>query len=241
MATVWRPLLLEQPSLAGLKRRLEEVDVGQREALAEFSLAMAGADGVIDPGELKTLRKIYELLGLDSERVYADVHSMRADAGSRPAEAPVSVRPASTTTAGTPIPPPPEASVEKSAPEATPVVELDMQRVERTLSNTAEVSSLLAEVFADEANDAPETVASAESVAQLAGLDAGHAALLRALGSHESLSRDTFEGMAADLGLLADGAYEVLNEAAFERVDAPLFLGDDPIEIDHEVLGEMTT
>ena len=40
--------------------------------------------------------------------------------------------------------------------------------------------------------------------------------------------------------MLADGAYETLNEAAFERTDAPLLVGDDPIELDLEVLKEMT-
>ena len=40
------------------------------------------------------------------------------------------------------------------------------------------------------------------------------------------------EELAEALGLMLDGALDRLNEAAFERCEAPLWEGDDPIEID---------
>jgi hypothetical protein len=45
--------------------------------------------------------------------------------------------------------------------------------------------------------------------------------------------------MAADLGLLPDGALDLLNEAAFDHTDGPLWEGDDPITIDHDTAKDM--
>jgi hypothetical protein len=39
--------------------------------------------------------------------------------------------------------------------------------------------------------------------------------------------------------LLTDGALEILNEAAFERVGGPLTEGTDPIIIDTEIAEDM--
>ena len=57
-----------------------------------------------------------------------------------------------------------------------------------------------------------------------AGLDARHTALLRALDGRSELSGAEFEELAERLDLLADGAYETLNEAAFDGADSPLLV-----------------
>jgi hypothetical protein len=59
--------------------------------VVQFLVAVAGADGRIEPAEVKTLGKIYSLLGFDVARVYADLHDLGLadeDAG------PVTVQPA---------------------------------------------------------------------------------------------------------------------------------------------------
>lgn len=48
------------------------------------------------------------------------------------------------------------------------------------------------------------------------------------------------ERLAGELGLLPDGALEVINEAAFDRCGAPLLEGDEIIEIDPQILENLT-
>ena len=42
-----------------------------------------------------------------------------------------------------------------------------------------------------------------------------------------------------ELGLMLDGALEVLNEWAFDKVNAALIDGDDPINIDLDIAKEL--
>ena len=58
--------------------------------------------------------------------------------------------------------------------------------------------------------------------AGLAGLDAAHSGLLRRLAAKTVWPRIEVERLAGELGLLPDGALEVINEAAFDRCGAPL-------------------
>lgn len=228
-------LLVEQPSLAGIKKRLEATDVRQRQGLAEFAVAIAGADGVIDPGEVKTITKIYKLLGFEPEQAYSDIHSLQAGGDWKPASDPVTVRPAETTDAGFKI----GARPETATPAPNGDVRLDMTRVERTLAETAVVSSMLADIFVDEDRGA-ETAEVAAPPMSANGLDSAHARLLAELAGRSEWSREEFEALTDGLGLLTDGAYETLNEAAFEATDCPLLEGEDPIEVDHSILGELT-
>ena len=226
-------LLSEQPSLAGVKRRIEGMDAKKRRLLAEFAVTIAGADGVIDPGEVKTITKIYKLLGFDSDQAIGDIHSLQTGAQWSPAERPVTVRPAGKVDARYGIPKRPQPETLTGAKE----FQLDMDRVERTLAETAAVSSVLAEIFVDE--DKGPVAPQLTSTGTSAGLDPPHSQLLQAVDGRSELSREEFEALAEGLGLLSDGAYETLNEAAFERVDGPLLEGEDPISIDLDTLGEV--
>ena len=228
-------LIAENPSTAGIKHRLERTDAGQRQLLAEFAIATAGADVAIDRKEILTIEKIYCLLGLDPKQAYGDVHLLQTGDAWRPAEHPITVRPPGGAEAGCTIPAPP------SQPPATETgrIELDMDRVERTLTETAEISRVLAEVFAEEPSE-PDVLEVDRVISNtVAGLDAQHSALLRALAGRPELSGAEFEELTERLDLLADGAYELLNEAAFDGADRPLLEGDDPVKVDLDVLREL--
>jgi tellurite resistance protein len=229
-------LLVTEVNLRGLKRRVDEVGEADRNRLAQFAVAIAGADGLIDHEEVKTLSKIYRLLGLEPNQAYGDIHSLTAQVGSRPATSPVTVRPAEAVEPGYAIRRPPQPA---AAPEGGSF-RLDMDRVERTLANTAVVSNILSNVFEDaDESEANMPGPAAGDAAGVAGLDAAHSALLRALAGRAELARDDFEELADELPLLADGAFETLNEAAFERLECPLLEGDDPIMVDLQTLEGM--
>ena len=112
------------------------------------------------------------------------------------------------------------------------------------MAESARAASYLAEIFTDDDAPADAAVPSGQGSAaiaqsQVAGLDAAHNALLSRLRGRLSWPRDDFTRVAAELGLLPDGALETLNEAAFEAVGEPVCEGSDPIEINTDAIEEM--
>lgn len=208
---------LDQPAtLAALKKKLETLAVDVRRSIVRFLAHLTQADGVVTPSEVKFLERTYKALGLDTKLVYTDLHA---------SEAPV-----------------PVAATDSATPKA-PGLALDAARIAQLQKETAEVSALLANVFAEEAAPAtvePEGTPSEEETAVSAGgilgLDADHSAFVRLLVTRGSWLRDELVDAASDMELMLDGALEHINEAALEAFDSPLTEGEDPIEINHEVL-----
>lgn len=223
-------LLKSPPSLTGLKRRLEPLDQGQRSAIADFIIAVAGADGQISPDEIRTLGRIYPMLGLDVDEVYSHVHAMTAGAaaaidGGEPT-AVISAQPST----GYPIP---------SRPEATQSVQLDMTAVKAKLAESAEISAILSDIFTE---DEPEGVpAPTISGASSGKVSPAHATLLSRLAERPEWSRSEFEAIAAECHVLPDGAIDGVNEAAFEHTGAPVLEGEDPIHVDAAAARELLT
>ena len=82
--------------LTGLKKRIEALDGPQRGAIADQLITVAGAHGVITPGEVATLTKIFTSLGLDSAAIPGRLHAHQlttpaAARRSPPATEPVTV------------------------------------------------------------------------------------------------------------------------------------------------------
>jgi hypothetical protein len=205
-----------------------------RRELGAFLISVAGADGRLDATELKVLTKVYAMLGLDPQVIYSEVHQLMSAAAPTAVE-PVTVLPKPEWRDGHRIPGPPAGS-EGSG------VQLDLSKVRAKLAETERVADLLGEIFVEEETvpRAPRPpAAAAQDDFTLPGLDSLHSALLLRLAGSPSWERVQVERLAGALGLLPDGALEVINEAAFEACGAPLLEGDERIEIDNEVLQEM--
>lgn len=218
-------LLIETPvSLTTLKKKIEPLDAVAREAIARFMAVLAQADGVVSPAEIKVLGKIYKVLGIDPDKVFSDVHAVAASAP-RPVE-PASAKPSST----------------DPAPSG---FQLDHARIAALQKDTQDVSALLASIFKEEepkvvapAAAPDEPVESNEVVAPagLNGLDEAHASFARVILSRPNWSRDELLDVATDLDLMLDGALERINEASFDAHDTPLTEGDDPIEVNIDLI-----
>ncbi|MHB8078107.1 MAG: tellurite resistance TerB family protein [Candidatus Krumholzibacteriia bacterium] len=227
-----RWLLEMRPNLTGLRKRLEALPEESRRPFADFVIGVAGADGRIAPDEINVLRKIFPLLGLDPEEVYGRIHAMTsgAEPPPPPAEGPVTVRSAAAAASGYRIP-------ERTDPKAAIV--LDMRRVQAKLNETAAVAALLGDVFTeDDEASSPHAPPGAAVVLPAGALDATHVGLLARLASQPSWSRAQLEAVAAELGLMPDGALEAINDAAFEKVGCAVCEGDDPIEINQDAYRE---
>lgn len=218
-----RWLLAEQPGIAGVKARLASIDTTQRELIARYLLAVAGADGHVTAKEVDSLRKLYGLLGLDPESVHGHLHDMASSAAS-----------------SSPTP------VVRADPDlgdfALPgEVLLDQRRLAEVMSSTEQVANVLTAVFVDDEPEEtpPEPDSEADQPGAIAGLDSAHASLVRRLAAQPVWPRADFDALAAEAGLLGAGAIEAVNEAAFAVSDGPLLEGDDPIELDGHVLKEL--
>nr|WP_269454285.1 TerB N-terminal domain-containing protein [Saccharothrix espanaensis] len=229
-------LLASKLKLTGLTKRLGVLTDGQRAHVAEFATAIAAADGVVSPAEVDTLRKIYKLLGQEPDAVYAELHALTS-ASTRPAPAvePVVVMPADTGPTGYLIPPPPTPDLPVG------VMRLDPALVEATMRESAAVAALLAEVFAEEPEDAaPPSPAPVVAVDLVGLLDAAHSTLLRELSTRPSWTRLEFDALCAEANLMPEGALDVLNEAAVDAADEPVVEDDgDRLLINDYALGEL--
>lgn len=195
-------LLAEPQGLLGAEKKLASFSGDRCRAVARFLLTIAGADGHVSPEEIRQLKRIYRVLRLDPDSLYADIHAVLA--GAEPGEA---------------------ASGDRLA--------LDVRKIKDKLAETVQVSALLGEIFEED-----DGAASAPAPA-VEGLDASHATLLQTLAGRSAWERASFEEHAAALGLLPEGALEMLNEAAFQLCGVPLLEDGETLEIDAEVLREM--
>jgi tellurite resistance protein len=224
LAAHLRWVLANPVGLGGLKKRLAQLDGPRRDAVARFLVAVVGADGRVEPTEVKTLAKIYSLLGLDAVRVYTDLHELGVSGGD---PGPVTVRAAAPGQGGFEIP-------ARPTPGPSALV-LDPERLRAKMAETAAVGALLRGVFAEEDEPAPVTA----SAVAIAGLDAAHSEFLRALASKSSWLRRDLEATAAGLRLMLDGALEIINERAFDTCGQAACEGEDPVETNPEALKEL--
>ena len=215
---------IDQPAtLASLKKKLEPLAEDARRSICRLLAHLTQADGVVSPAEVKFLERTYKALALDTKLVYSDLHASPAP----------NVVPTTSTTQATPV---------VTAIGGTAGFALDPARIAQLEKETAEVSELLAKVFVDEEQQEPaplmESAPEEEPAAApgILGLDADHSAFVRLLVSRTSWLRGELADAASDMELMLDGALEHINEAVLDALDAPLTEGDDPIEINKEVL-----
>ena len=106
------------------------------------------------------------------------------------------------------------------------------------------MSALLGAIFNEEQEPvltpaAEEDEVEPESSTSVLGLDEKHSAFARILMSRHSWERGELADVASDLDIMLDGALEQINEASFDAFDVPCTEGDDPIEINPEILEKL--
>ncbi|WP_442782731.1 TerB N-terminal domain-containing protein [Collimonas fungivorans] len=211
-----RLLMVAPVSLASLKKKIEPLSSTTREAVASFSATLVQADGTVSPDEVKLLEKIYKLLGVDSKRVYSDVHLAATSKISS-----ITI---------------PSASVVG--------LTLDTARIAALQQDTEKVSELLSNIFNEEAYPAlqsqPDEPEELNTENRILSLDESHSAFARVLISRPSWLRDELNDVALDLDVMLDGALERVNEAALDTLDMAFTDGDDPVEINPEIIEKLT-
>ena len=213
------------PDIGMLRTRLRNAPEDLRSALGQLAVVAAGTDGAIDPEEIRVIERLYAVMGLDRERVYADLHVLTT------APEPVTVRPADRTTREFGIP---------SAPPETPAdaVTLDAARVSAVMADTARVSQVLGDIFSDGDDDDEESVDDSVTEADdgFSGLDTPHRAVVSVLITRHRWTEDEIAGLADEHQLMAAGALEAINEWAFDRFNDALIEEYDGYEINADIV-----
>ncbi|WP_454564942.1 tellurite resistance TerB family protein [Pseudomonas sp. AIG] len=225
---------LQPPTLASLKKKLSPLNADAKRTIAGFLVHLAQADGHVSPQEVRLLERVYKTLELDPQMLYGDLHGAAInpprDLSSTPA---LGAESSPNQAGGTP-----------SINDASRGFNLDMDKIAQLQRETAAVSALLAEVFNDESPEPPIVKLDirdqpTDHAATVHGLDTEHSAFLRMIVSRREWSRQELEDVATDMELMLDGALEHINDMAFERFDMPVSEGDDPIEINPDILEEL--
>jgi hypothetical protein len=113
---------------------------------------------------------------------------------------------------------------------------LDPVRLEKVRQDEAAATKLLSALFAETSEQAPPeslpTVHVDPARALFPQLDDDHFQFLTTLLQAEHWDRERLQDTAGQLGLMLDGALEVLNDAAFELAGGPLVVDDGDLELD---------
>lgn len=225
---------LQPPTLASLKKKLSPLNADAKRTIAGFLVHLAQADGHVSPQEVRLLERVYKTLELDPQLLYGDLHGAAINPPRDFSPTPALGAESSLNQAGdTP-----------GTNDASRGFNLDMDKIAQLQRETAAVSALLAEVFNDESPEPPIVKVSirdqpTDHAATVHGLDTEHSAFLRMIVSRPEWSRQELEDVATDMELMLDGALEHINDMAFERFDMPVSEGDDPIEINPDILEEL--
>ena len=217
-------MLAIPPDLSLLRRRLKDAPESTRHELGQVALAIASADGAIDPGEIKAIERLYKAIGLTTDGVYSDLHALAARSE------PVTVRAAGEQARDFAIPPPPESDGK---------VVLDPGRVASLMADTARVSSVLGDIFRDDEieEDPEETQDDIEG--GFPGLDMQHAAFLGELLTRPHWDETEFSALAGQFRLMQAGALETLNEWAFERFGDALIEEYEGYELNPDIVADL--
>lgn len=238
-----RWLVRDSPTLHGVRRRAENLPDDQKPEIATFLTALACSDGNIDTSEIQELSKMYPMLGLDEDLVHTHLHQLQTGSD-RTADQPVTIQKPESTTEVYEIPGP-----ETTEQSSNAGIELDQERVNRTLEETQEVSEFLADIFEDEEEKQkneddkvePQQVESPPSSAQTksVSLDEDHLQFLTTLSQKEHWDREEIEEVARSQGLFPDAAIDVINDHAFELLETQVIEGTDTIAVRQELVNEI--
>ena len=218
------------PTLSALRARLRRVAPDRRQEIGGVALAVAGADGRIEPQEVDAIQKIYRALGIDAEASFNDLHALATSRESSYSGA-----------ASSPVAQPGTKARNRLGSRSGNVV-LDPQRVSEIVADTARVANVLQDVFEAEEDSGASPASQAlqpRGDSRLAGLDPACASFLRELLRQSAWPANELNALAARCGLMPSGALETLNEWAYEQFEEPMVEEDEEFVINSELAAKL--
>lgn len=215
---------------AGIKEKLSAVSAAEKTAISHILISVANADGHIDPREVKQLEKLYTTLGLDRKQVTSDIHTLAATnqpvtVGLRDPDTSFSIP---TSTSG--------GTIARG-------FSLNEELIKIREEETRQVKGVLENVFSEQLEDEDELGNASPIVATtgdlLSVLDPAHQNFFNKLITQDTWEKAALHEICKELGLMVDGAMEVLNEWAFVNSNAPLIDDGELVYVDVDLAKEI--
>ena len=216
------------PDFSTLYIRLKELSEDTRYEIGKIALRTAALDGLIQPAEIKAIKRLYKAIDLPQDNIYSDLHSL-----SVPGEPKTILLPTEKEEQGYTIPP----------PENQPL-SLDMKRVTDTLRETEEVSELIGSIFSDDEEEDIFDEKSSHTGNEgdiFEGLKVGYTDFLEHLLKQVRWNKSEYTHLATRFELMPEGAIEIINEWSYERFDESLIeeYEDEEYEINQEIVDKI--
>lgn len=215
-------------SSTGLKQKLSLASTSEKQAISNILITVALADGRVDSDEIKQLEKLYITLGLDGKQVTRDIHNLSTatepvTVGLRDKEVNFNI---------------PQANIEESHKKT---FSLNENLVKIREEETRQVKGILEGIFSEreDINPIQPSTINTNKDNPLLLLDKKHQTLFNQLISKESWDKIDLHETCKKLGLMTDGAMEVLNEWAFNLTNAPLIEDGETIYVDVNLAEEI--
>jgi len=212
------------PSTKGLKKKIESLQQATRETICDLLIHISLAAGTVGSEGVRALETLFTLLGVDKSTLYSRLH--KTQTRSPETKLPVADAPDATDTR-----------------KGLGQIRFDMDKVAVLRAESEKIAAVLNQVFEEPVvSGEPETPAADEHEetmeASSLGLDAEHVSLLRVLLQRPQWAKSEIEQICHDRNLMVDGAIEQINEAFFDRFDCAALEGDDPIDVNYELLAK---
>ena len=214
-------LLAVKPDLGLLSRKMSEVPKKTHQGLAYIALSVATVDGVIGPGKIKAVEKLYKAMKLPVENIFSDLHQLTARSE------PVLVRSASEEVSDSMIPS--QLALEDGT-------FLNRRRIATIEAETLYTSSILRDIFYDDSIESEFFDESDEDTDEFEGLDPKHGAFVRELLKRSHWIDSDFAQLVQQFQLMRDGAMETVNEWSYEHFDDALIEEYDGFVINQDVI-----
>jgi len=217
--------LRNNPSFAGraITRICKQIkgEPSKARHVGKIVAEVASADGVITPEEKKILNRIYKALGLSSDPLDAiteEVTIITPKSGRKGEDIPATAQ----------------------ASEKKPALHLDMTKIKEIARETQEVTTILADIFVDQAEseeaDTAMPVDELETAAVFPNLEKRFQSPAEKLFAKEEWSLEEFDELAKDHHFLPDALYDNLNAWSDEELGDFILERDNKIRVFTELL-----
>ncbi len=215
-----RWVLAVPPNLKWLKSCLKNTSEDLRHDMGRIALSIAAIDGVVQPKEIRAIEGLYKVIGLESESIYADLHTL-VDS-----DEPKTIL----------LPREKEKEFAIPQPKKDQTIVLDIDRINALISDTAQVSALLSDIFNEQdlVEELSQDTSSSDNIFE--GLDSDHLALLHELLRQESWNTSEYTALVSQHKLMPEGAIETLNEWSFDHFEDILIDEDECYELNTEIV-----
>ena len=215
-----------------IKQKLSDMSNKEKTAISQILIAVANSEGYIKPEQIKKLEKLYVMLGLSKEQVSNDIHQVSI-IDNEPVT--VALRDGKKSF---------HIKNQELGEDKLSGFVLNKNLIKIREEETLRVKGVLSEIFSEQGEDKKFHVTQESATAvqlnySASPLDEKHYKFLKILIKKEMWDRKLLYDRCKELGLMLDGALEVLNEWAFDKVNAALIDGDDPINIDLDIAKEL--